>query len=70
MKDEYSKLYPTGCNPGKFYGIPTIHKLSYNDTVDPLLLRPIVFNIGSASYHLSKYFSKLLWLLSQSEYTI
>ena len=59
-KGEYSKLYPTGCNPGKFYWTTKIHKLPYNDTIDQFLLRPIVSNIGTASYHLSKYLAKLL----------
>ena len=69
-KEEYSKLYPTGSNPGKFYGTAKIHKLSYNDSIDQLPLRPIVSNIGTASYHLSKYLAKLLSPLSQSEYTV
>ena len=69
IKDEYSKLYSTGCNPGKFDETAKIHKLSYNLTIHQLLLRPTVSNIGTASYHLSKYPVKLLSPLSQSEYT-
>ena len=69
MKEEYSKLYLTGSNPGKFYGTAKIHKLSYNDSIDQLPLRPIVSNIGTASYHRSKYHAKLLSPLSQSECT-
>ena len=68
MEEEYSKLYPTGSNPGKFYGTAKIHKPSYNDTIDQLPLRPNVSNIGTASYHLSQYLAKLLSPLSQSEY--
>ena len=56
----YSKIYPTGSAPGKFYGTPKIRKLSPNDTINGLPLRPIVSNIGTATYHLSKYFDKLL----------
>ena len=52
-KAEYSKLYPTGSNPGKFYGTAKIHKLSYNDNIDQLPLRALVSNIGIASYHLN-----------------
>ena len=52
-KDEYSKLYPTGSNPRKFYGIAKIDKLSYNDTIDQLPLRPTTFYNGTASYHLN-----------------
>ena len=69
-KDEHSKLYPAGSNPGKFYENAKTHKVSYNDTIDQLPLRPIVSNIGTAFYHLSKYFAKLLSTLSQSEYTV
>ena len=58
MNDKYSKLYPTGSSPGKFYGTGKIHKLFYNDTIDQPTLSPIVCNIGTASYHLSKYLVK------------
>ena len=66
----YSKIYPAGSAPGKFYGIAKIHKLLPNDTINELPLRPIVSNIGSATCHLSKYLAKLLSPLSKSEYTI
>ena len=64
LKDEHSKLHPTRSNLDKFYRTAKIHKLSYNDTIDQLPLRPIVSNIGTASYHLSKYLAKLLSLPS------
>ena len=41
-KGEYSKLYPTGSNPGNVYGAAKSHKRSYKDTIDKLPLRPIV----------------------------
>ena len=66
----YSKIYPTGSAPGKFYGTAKIHQLSPNDTINELPLRPIVSNIGTATYRLSKYLAKLLSPLSESEYTI
>ena len=66
----YSKIYPTGSAPGKFYGTAKIHKLSQNDTINKLPLRTIVSNIGTATYHLSKYLPELLSPLSESEYTI
>ena len=65
----YSKIYPTGSAPGKFYGIAKIHKLSPNDTINKLSLRPIVSNIGTATYHLSKYLAYLMSPLSESKYT-
>ena len=67
---EYLRLYPSGSCPGKFYGTAKVHKISENDTVDELPIRPIVLNIGTATYDLSKYLAKLFSPLSQSEYTI
>ena len=55
---------------GTFYGTAKIHKLSPNDTINELPLRPIVSNIGTATYPLSKYLAELLSPLSESEYTI
>ena len=66
----YTKIYPTGSLPGKFYGTAKIHKLSRNDTINELPLRPIVSNICTATCHLSKYLVELLPPLSESEYTI
>ena len=66
----YLKIYPTGSAPGKFYGTAEIHKLSPDDNINDLQLRPIVSNIGTATYRLSKYLAKLLSPLSESEYTI
>ena len=69
--DEYKQLYPSGSSPGKFYGTAKIHKLSNNDSVDKLPIRPIISNIGTATYHLvAKYLSKLISPLSISEYTV
>lgn len=69
-KQEYYRIYPTGSAPGKFYGIAKKHKLPTNGTIDDLPLRPIVSNIGTASYQLAKYLAKLLSPLSISEYTV
>ena len=66
----YSKVYPTGSAPSKFYGTAKIHKLSPNNTINGLPPRPILSNIGAATYHLSKYLAELLSPLSESEYTI
>lgn len=69
-KDGYSKLYPTGSNSDKFYWAVEIHKTSYKDTIDQFPFRPIVSNVGTASYHLPKYLAKLLSPISQSKYTV
>ena len=46
-------MYPTGCVPPKFYGLPKIHK---PDTP----LRPIVSSCGSATYRVAKELAKIL----------
>ena len=46
-------MYPTGCVPPKFYGLPKIHK---PDTP----LRPIVSSCGSVTYGLAKELAKIL----------
>ena len=66
----YSKIYPTGSSPGKFYGTAKLHKVSSNSTVEQLPLRPIISNIGTATYDLAKYLAQLLKTLSESQYTI
>ena len=49
----YKVMYPTGCVPPKFYGLPQIHKTG-------ILLRPIVSSRGSITYGVAKAISKVL----------
>ena len=49
----YKAMYPTGCVPPKFYGLPKIHK---PDTP----LRPIVSSCGSVTYGVAKELAKIL----------
>ena len=49
----YKKLYPTGANSPKFYGLPKVHK-------DGIPLRPIVSSVGSVSYETGKELSRIL----------
>ena len=49
----YKSMYPTGCVPPKFYGLPKIHK---PDT----LLRPVVSSCGSVAYGVAKELAKIL----------
>ena len=46
-------MYPTGCVPPKFYGLPEIHK---PDTP----LRPNVSSYGSVTYGVAKELTKIL----------
>ena len=47
----YKIMYPTGCVPPKFYGLPKIHKTG-------TILRPIVSSRGSVTYGVAKVLSK------------
>ena len=53
--EKEKKLDPIGSNGGRFYETAKVHKIDRNDKVDQLLLRLIVFNVGTASYQLAKY---------------
>ena len=64
------KIYQIGSLPGNLYGTARLHKVSNNSTVEHLPLRPIISNIGTATYDLAKYLAQLLKLLSESQYTI
>ena len=48
----YKAMYPTGCVPSKFYGLPKIHK---PDTP----LRPVVSSCGSVTYGVAKELAKI-----------
>ena len=67
---EYMRIYPTGSAPQKFYGTAKKHKIPANGTISYLPLRPIISNIGTASYQLTKYLVKLLSPLRTYEYTV
>ena len=62
---EYKHLYPTGSEPGKFYGTAKMHKLPVNGNLNDLPLRPIISNINTSTYNLAKFLSKLLSPLRQ-----
>ena len=49
----YKAMYPTGCIPPKFYGLPKIHKTGNT-------LRPIVSSRGLVTYGVAKVLSKVL----------
>ena len=52
----YSNIYPTGSSPGRFYGTFKLHKIKDKGTINGLTmnlpLRPIISNIGTATYEL------------------
>ena len=67
----YKKLYPSASQPGLYFGLGKIHKLEEgNRNVEDLPLRPVISNIGTATYQISKYLANLLAPLAKSIYTI
>jgi hypothetical protein len=70
-KQIYNSIYPTSSQPGRFYGTAKLHKLKEgNKDIGQLPVRPIISNIGTATYKTSKYLAKLLAPLTKSKYTI
>ena len=69
---EYKKIYPSGSNPGKFYGTAKVHKVKPDDTdkLQKLPVRPIVSNIGTATHKTAQYLCRLLSPLGKSEYSL
>ena len=67
----YKKLYPSSSRPGLFFGLAKVHKVPKGvKDVEVLPLRPVISNIGTATYETSKYLAELLKPLSKSQYTI
>ena len=65
--DIYSKIYPTGSQPARIYGLPKIHKLKVPNTMPTF--RPIVSSIRTYNYELSKYLCSILQPCIPNEYT-
>ena len=67
----YRNIYPSSSRPGLFVGLAKVYKVPYNSSDVTLLpLRPVIPNIGTATYQLSKYLADLLSPLTKSEYTV
>ena len=67
---DYKKLYPTGSRPGLFYGTAKVHKLQGNQGLNELTVRPIISNIGTATYETAKYLNNLLSPPGKSQHTV
>ena len=68
--NEYKKLYPTGSRPGLFYGTAKVHKLGKGEGLNELTMRPIISNIGTATYETAKYLNSLLAPLGKSDHSL
>ena len=71
----YNEIYPSSSNAEMFYETAKIHMLKDNDVfdirnADKVLIRPIIPNIGTATYMNAKYITKLLAPVAISEYTV
>ena len=70
-KDEYQRVYPSLSQPGLFFGLAKVHKLREGqEGVEDLPLRPVISNIGTSTYQISKYLASLLSPLTKSEQNI
>ena len=56
--------------PGLYFGLAKVHKLKGSTDVNQLPMRPVISNIGTATYELSKYLAELLRPLTKSEFSI
>ena len=64
-------IYPTASRPGPFFGTAKLHKLQEGCTNgEQLPVRPIISNIGTATYTTSKHLTKLLAPLTKPTYTV
>ena len=71
-EEEYKNIYPSGSNPGRFYGTTKILKVKSDDPekFEKLPVRPIISNIGTATHKTARYLCKLLAPLGKSDYTV
>ena len=60
---EYSKLVPSGSQPGKIYGLCKVHKEG-----EPL--RPVVSMLGTAEYNIAKYLDNIIKPCIPSNYML
>ena len=77
----YDRIYPSSARPGLYYGLAKVHKIAnqINDegssedrsnAARRLPLRPVISNIGTATYELSRYLAGVLKPLTRSEYSV
>ena len=63
-------MYNSGTYPGTFDGMAKLYRIDSKGLADDLYIRPIISNINTASYNLSKCLAKLMTPLSESQNTI
>ena len=45
--------------PGAFYGTAKVQKLKVGEGVDKITLKPVISNIGTATYEAARYLTEL-----------
>ena len=72
IKSSYLLEYiPNQFTPRSVYGTAKVHKMPVNSkNVDELSIRPIVSCLGTGTYEISQYLTKLLAPLAKSKYTV
>ena len=70
VKTITKRLYPTGSRPVLFYGMTKLPKLQGNQGLNELTVRPIIYNIGTATYETAKYLNNLLSPLGKSQHKV
>ena len=69
-ENEYKRMYATGSRPGLFYTTAEVHKLQNREGLNELTMRPIISNIGTATYETAKFLNSLLAPLCKSDRSI
>ena len=71
-EENYTKIYLSGSNSGKFYGTAKVHKVKpkEHEKIEKLPLRPIISNIGTATHKTAQYLCNILTPLSKSHHSV
>ena len=69
-ENEYKKMCPAGSRPGLFYTTAKVHKLQNGEGLNELTMRPIISNIGTATYETAKFLNFQLAPLGKSDRSI
>ena len=70
IENDYKNFYPTGSRPVLCYGMAKVPKLQGNQGLTELTVRPIISNIGTATYEIAKYLNNLLSPRGKSQHTV
>ena len=62
----YEKVYPSGSQCGRIYGLPKLHKVSAQGQIPPF--RPVVSSINTYNYQLARLLSDFLTPLLPTEH--